>query len=321
MKASQVAVIRIGTRPSELALRRARIVEASLEAAGLTCEIVRIKSAGDKKRKDLTSSVGETGLFTRELEIALSKGKVDCAVHSLRDLPTELAEGLEIVACLARDDPRAVLVVNPVTQADSRESVPAGSRVGTSSPTRRAQLLARRPDLEVVEFRGDVPTRLRKVERGQVHATIFAASDLIRLNATQRITAWFDPPKWLPVAGQGVTAVQIRSDDDETRGLLAPHDDAATSIATRAERAFLAALDSGGHAPIGALVQADMTLHGFVSDPNGRTIVRGSRRVDPSAPEESGEALAAELRGRGAGSLLAEIRSAERAKAAEHEQP
>jgi hydroxymethylbilane synthase len=241
-------------------------------------------------------------------------------VHALRDLPTDISSNLEIVAYLERDDPRDVLVVNPVTQADSLESVPAGSRVGTSSPTRRAQLLARRPDLEVVELRGDVPTRLRKVERGQVHATIFAASDLIRLNATQRITVWFEPPAWLPVAGQGVTAVQIRSDDDEMRALLAPHDHSPTSIAVRAERAFLGSLDSSGRAPIGALVQADRILHGLVSDPNGRTIVRGSRRVDPSLPENSGEALASELRERGAGSLLAELRSVERARASEREQ-
>jgi hydroxymethylbilane synthase len=298
-------------------MRRARTVEALLQAAGAKCEIVTIKTAGDRKRKDLTNAASETGVFTRELENALAKGKVDCCVHSLRDLPTEMSEDLEVIACLERDDPRDVLVVNPVTQADSLESVPAGSRVGTSSPTRRAQLLARRRDLEVVELHGDVPTRLRKVERGQVHATIFSAADLIRLNATQRITAWFEPPGWLPVAGQAVTAVQTRADDEEMRRLLAEHDHAPTSIATRAERAFLAALDSAGHAPIGALVQADMILHGFVSDPSGRTIVRGSRRVDPSLPEDSGEALAAELRERGAGSLLAELRSAERAKASD----
>lgn len=314
-------LIRIGSRPSELALRKARIVESLLEGVGARCEIVTIRSAGDKKRKDLVDRVGESGLFTRELETALARRKVDCCVHSLHDLPTEMSDELEIVARLERDDPRDVLVVNPVTQADSLESVPAGSRVGTSSPTRRAQLLARRPDLEVVDLRGDVPTRLRKVERGQVHATIFAASDLIRLNATQRITAWFEPPEWLPVAGQGVTAVQIRADDDEMRALLAPHDHAPTSIATRAERAFLASLDSEGHAPIGALVQGDMVLHGLVSNLNGRTIVRGSRRVDRSASERSGETLAAELRERGAGSLLAEIRSVERAKSLEREQP
>lgn len=295
-------------------------MESLLAAAGESCEIVIIKSAGDKKRKDLTHPVGEVGLFTRELEVALKKGKVDCCVHALRDLPTEAADDLDIVACLERDDPRDVLVVNAVTQADSLESLPAGSRVGTSSPARRAQLLSRRRDLQVVELRGDVPTRLRKVESGQVHATIFSASDLIRLNATQRITMWFDPPGWLPVAGQGVTAVQIRSSDDAMRALVAPYDHLPTSVATRAERAFVAALDSSGTAPIGALVQADMQLHGFVSDANGGTIVRGSRRVDPSLPEESGESLAAELRERGAGSLLAELRSVERAKASEREQ-
>lgn len=295
-------------------------MESLLVAAGESCEIVIIKSAGDKKRKDLTHRLGEVGLFTRELEVALGKGKVDCCVHALRDLAAEASDDLDIVACLERDDPRDVLVVNAVTQADSLESLPAGSRVGTSSPARRAQLLSRRRDLQVVELRGDVPTRLRKVERGQVHATIFSASDLIRLNATQRITVWFDAPAWLPVAGQGATAVQIRSDDDAMRALLASYDHLPTSIATRAERAFVAALDSSGTAPIGALVQADMQLHGFVSDANGRTIVRGSRRVDPSLPEDSGEALAAELRERGAGSLLAELRSVERAKASERDQ-
>jgi hydroxymethylbilane synthase len=128
---------------------------------------------------------------------------------------------------------------------------------------------------------------------------------------------WFDPPGWLPVAGQGVTAVQIRSDDDAMRAVLSPFDHFPTSIATRAERAFVAALDSSGTAPIGALVHADMQLHGFVSDANGGTIVRGSRPVDPSLPEDSGQALASELRERGAGSLLAELRSVERAKASE----
>ena len=294
-------------------------MESLLVAAGASCEIVIIKSAGDKKRKDLAHPVGEVGLFTRELEVALTKGKVDCCVHALRDMPAEASADLEIVACLERDDPRDVLVVNPVTQADSLESIPAGSRIGTSSPARRAQLLARRRDLQVVELRGDVPTRLRKVERGQVHATVFSASDLIRLNATQRITVWFEAPAWLPVAGQGVTAIQIRSDDDAMRALVATHDHGPTSIATRAERAFVAALDSSGNAPIGALVQGGMTLHGFVSDADGRTIVRGSRRVDPALPEDSGESLASELRERGAGSLLAELRSAERAKTLKRE--
>lgn len=304
-------VVRIGTRASELAQRQARMVESALEAPGVTCEIVTFKTVGDKKLDEPLSGIGAKGLFTHELEVALSKGKVDCCVHSLKDLPTESPDGLEIVAQLEREDPRDVLVANPVTQADSLGNIPAGSRVGTSSLRRRAQLLAHRPDLEVVELRGNVPTRLRKVDSGQVHAAILAAAGLIRLNARQRITAYLEPPGWLPAAGQGAIAIQIRADDEEMRALLAPLNHDATSIATRAERAFLAALDGGCQVPIGALVAPDMVLHGFVSDLSGKNIVRGFRPVNIAEPETSGEMLAADLRRRGAGSLLTELRSAE----------
>ena len=301
--------IRIGTRSSELALRQARMVEAALEPWDVTCEIVTFKTVGDKKLNEPLSGIGAKGLFTHELEVALAKGKVDCCVHSLKDLPTESPEGLEIVAQLEREDPRDVLVVNSVTQADSLAAVPAGSRIGTSSLRRRAQLLAARPDLDVVELRGNVPTRLRKVDTGQVHAAILAAAGLIRLDARNRITAWLEPPGWLPAAGQGAIAIQARSDDADMLALLRPLDHEPTSIATRAERSFLAALDGGCQVPIGALVSDDMVLHGFVSDLRGRNVVRGSRPVDVAAPERSGELLAAELRSRGAGSLLVELRS------------
>ena len=302
-------VIRIGTRSSELALRQARMLEAALESADVTCEIVTFKTLGDKKLNEPLSGIGAKGLFTHELEVALTKGKVDCCVHSLKDLPTEMPEGLEIVAQLEREDPRDVLVVNSVTQADTLAAVPAGSRVGTSSLRRRAQLLAARPDLDVVELRGNVPTRLKKVDTGQVHAAILAAAGLIRLDARNRITAWLEPPGWLPAAGQGAIAIQARSDDGETLALLRPLNHEPTSIATRAERAFLAALDGGCQVPIGALMGHDMTLHGFVSDLRGRNAVRGSRKVDVANPERSGELLAADLRSRGAGSLLVELRS------------
>jgi hydroxymethylbilane synthase len=208
------------------------------------------------------------------------------------------------------------LVVNRVIQADSLASVPAGSRVGTSSLRRRAQLLALRPDLEVVDLRGNVPTRLQKVESGQVHAAILAAAGLIRLNAQGRVTAFLDPPDWLPAAGQGAIAVQVRSDDGELYDLLASLDHAPTSTATNAERAFLAALDGGCQIPIGALAArdrstSDLVLHGFVSDLRGKDAVRGSIRVDESNPVKSGVDLAAELRSRGAGSLLTELRATE----------
>ena len=303
-------VIRIGTRSSELALRQARMLEVALETAGVTCEIVTFKTVGDKKLNEPLSGIGAKGLFTHELEVALEKGKVDCCVHSLKDLPTESPDGLEVVAQLEREDPRDVLVVNSVTQADSLAAVPAGSRVGTSSLRRRAQLLAARPDLDVVELRGNVPTRLKKVDTGQVHAAILAAAGLIRLDARNRITAWLEPPGWLPAAGQGAIAIQARTDDEDILALLRPLNHEPTSIATRAERAFLAALDGGCQVPIGALVSNDMMLHGFVSDLRGRNVVRGSRAVDVAAPERSGELLAADLRSRGAGSLLIELRSA-----------
>lgn len=307
--------IRIATRSSELALRQARIVEAALEERGFACELVTFKTVGDKKLDEPLSAIGAKGLFTHELEVALSKGKVDCCVHSLKDLPTESPEGLEIGAILAREDPRDVLVVNPVTQADDLMSLPAGSRIGTSSLRRRAQLLAFRPDLEVVELRGNVPTRLRKVDQGQVHAAILAAAGLIRLNAQQHIKQFLEPPGWLPAAGQGAIAVQIRSDDDEMREQLRPLNHGPTDIAVRAERSFLSALEGGCQVPIGALAVADaggsLILFGYVSDVFGRDPVRGSWPVDVDAPEEAGLALAADLRTRGATSLLMELRNSQ----------
>jgi len=204
-----------------------------------------------------------------------------------------------------------VLVVNRATGAEGLDDLPAGSRVGTSSLRRRAQLLARRPDLEVVELRGNVPTRLSKVETGQVHAAILAAAGLIRLEVEQRITMFLEPPDWLPAAGQGAIAIQVRSDDPRMRELLLPLDHVLTSIATRAERAFLAALEGGCQVPIGSLVTEGAhgpTLYGMLADLSGRHIVRGSRVLDLGDPESTGEALAAEIRSRGGSSLLVELR-------------
>jgi hydroxymethylbilane synthase len=306
-------VVKIATRSSELALRQARMVESSLEALGHTCEIVTFKTPGDKKLDDPLSESGAKGLFTHELEVALLKGKVDCCVHSLKDLPTELPDGLAVGAVLEREDPRDVLVVNPVTEAEDLASLPAGSRVGTSSLRRRAQLLALRPDLEVAELRGNVPTRLKKVDTGKVHAAILAAAGLIRLQARQRIKQYLDAPQWLPAAGQGAIAVEMRADDDELREILSHLNHAPTSIAVRAERAFLSALEGGCQIPIGALAQPDesgeLTLHGFVSDLRGRDAVRGSAAIDEAHPESAGRSLAADLRTRGATSLLMELRS------------
>ena len=290
------------------------MVEAALEARGLNCELVTFKTVGDKKLDEPLSEIGAKGLFTHELEVALAKKKVDCCVHSLKDLPTVLPEGLALGAILEREDPRDVVVINAVTEAEDLASLPAGSRVGTSSLRRRAQLRAMYPHLEVAELRGNVPTRLRKVDTGKVHAAILAAAGLIRLNAQQRIKQYLDAPAWLPAAGQGAIAVEIRADDDEMREIMSSLNHEATAVAVRAERAFLDALEGGCQVPIGALAAPDgdgkLILHGFVSDVRGRDIVRGSAPVDAVSPEDSGRALAADLRTRGASSLLMELRNA-----------
>lgn len=305
--------IRIATRASELALRQARMVEDALREKGFECELVTFKTKGDKKLDEPLSEIGAKGLFTHELETALKKKKVDCCVHSLKDLPTELPDGLVIGAILEREDPRDVIVINSITQADGLSELPAGSRVGTSSLRRRAQLLALRPDLEVVELRGNVPTRLRKVDTAQVHAAILAAAGLIRLNAIQRIKQYLDAPQWLPAAGQGAIAIEIREDDIEMGEIVSHLDHQQTRIAVTAERSFLSALEGGCQVPIGALASrnasGELELHGFVSDVRGHDTVRGSLVVDESDPVESGRRLAADLRTRGASSLLMELRN------------
>ncbi len=304
-------VVRIATRSSELALRQARQLQALLTAAGFASQLATYKTVGDKKLDQSLTSIGAKGLFTEELERDLLKGKVDCCVHSLKDLPTAMPDGLELVAVLEREDPRDVLVVNAITEASSLAELPRGTRIGTSSLRRRAQLSALRSDLDIVDLRGNVPTRLRKVDDGLVHAAILAAAGLHRLDVHQRITAYLDAPEWLPAAGQGAIAIQIRIDDDRMRALLAPLNDAPTWIATRAERAFLAALEGGCQVPIGALAMvraAHPMLHGFISDVGGRRVVRASHPLDVTDPESSGIRLASELRDQGATEILDELR-------------
>ena len=272
------------------------------------------KTVGDKQLAEPLSEIGAKGLFTQELEADLTKGAVDCCVHSLKDLPTAMPDGLMIAAVLDREDPRDVLVVNHLVGADTIAALPRGSRVGTSSLRRRAQLLALRDDLEVVDLRGNVPTRVRKVDEGQVHAAILAAAGLHRLGIVQRITAYLDSPAWLPAAGQGAIAVQIRSDDVRTRGIVATMNDRDTEAQTRAERTFLGELDGGCQVPIGALAVMVGTpmLHGFISDVNGIDVVRGAVPLDLVKPERSGVALARDFRIRGADEILAGLRRVER---------
>ena len=309
------SVVIIGTRASDLALRQARLVEHALERRGIVAELKTFKTTGDKRLDEPLSAIGGKGLFTRELETALAKGTVDCCVHSLKDLPTESPEGLSIGAVLEREDPRDVVVLNDVIEAEGLMDIPRGSRVGTSSLRRRAQLLALRPDLDVVELRGNVPTRLRKVDDGQVHAAILAAAGLHRLDARQRIGAYLDAPDWLPAAGQGAIAVQIRDGDERMAGMVAGLNHDATLLATRAERAFLAALEGGCQVPIGALAmerESGLVLHGLIASVDGRNVVRGERALTDGDPELTGVRLANDLRSRGASDLLDTFRGMEK---------
>ena len=298
------------------------MVERAIRAQGVDCEIVKIRTAGDKRTAEPFIEIGATGLFTRELEAALLRGKVDCCVHSLKDLPTSLSSGIALGAVLDREDPRDVLVVSGFADGRTLAELPAGSRIGTSSMRRRALLRQVRPDLEPVDFRGDVLMRLKKVDAGSVHAAILAGAGLIRLGARQHITAWLAPPLWLPAPGQGALAVQVRTGDERVTRLLAAVHDEPTSTAVRAERALLAGLEGGCQMPIGALVMDEPggpRLHAFISDLHGRQIVRGSTQLNVQDPDGTGQRLAEDLRARGAGSLLVELRAAGRVPAPQPE--
>lgn len=312
------AALRIATRGSELALRRARAVQAMLAARGAESEIVVFKTSGDKQFEDWLSAASSRAVFTRELENALVKKKADVAVHALSDTPTETLPGLITGALLPRDDPRDVLLLNRLIEATSLAELPRGTRIGTSNVRCRSLLLAMCPDLEVVHLRGDLPTRLRKVDDGQVHATIVSAAALHRLEISQRIDVYLEPPAWLPAPGQGAVAIQIREDDDATRALVAPLNDRRTQIDTGAERALLASLEGGLQSPVGALVVASgdaRVLHAVIVDLQGRQLLRADLPMDDDQPELVGVRVANELRAMGASRILDSVRGAERVAA------
>ncbi|MES2523596.1 MAG: hydroxymethylbilane synthase [Gemmatimonadota bacterium] len=307
-------VVRIGTRSSELALRQARQVAALLQARGIASELVTYTTIGDRILDRPLNAIGSKGLFTAELEADLLTGRTDCAVHSLKDLPTADPDGLSIVAMLEREDSRDALVVGPKTTARTLLDLPHGARVGTSSLRRRAQLRALRPDFDVRELRGNVGTRLRKIDDGEVDAALLAAAGLRRLGLGDRIVQMLDAPEWLAAPGQGAIAVQARTDDARMTDVLSKLDHADTRVAVTAERALLAALEGGCQVPIGAAMLRDagsatgVTLHGMVAAIDGTDVVRGSMPVDVRDPVGAGMALAAQLHANGGAAILAALR-------------
>ena len=281
-------------------------------------EIVTIDTRGDREIDRPLPQIGGKGLFTEALERALFSGEADVAVHSLKDLPTELGSGLTIGAIAGREDPRDVWVAR-VGRGEAKhpqEALP-GSRVGTSSERRRALILAIRDDVEVSSVRGNVDTRLRKLDDGQYDALVMAAAGLVRLGLGGRITSYLDPPYWLPAPGQGALAVERRSDDEETARLLERIESPNARAEIEAERALLAALEGGCQVPVGALARAEareLALQALVALPDGSRIVAAEMRGAIEAPAELGRSVADELIARGADEILKQVRGAQGAK-------
>ncbi|MBT5572621.1 MAG: hydroxymethylbilane synthase [Alphaproteobacteria bacterium] len=289
--------IRIGTRGSPLALTQAHMVQALLADAFPTAPeavIVPIQTSGDAITDRSLADAGGKGLFTKEIDRALLDGEVDVAVHSAKDMETWLPEGIVIGAALERENPRDALI-----GAKSIADIPHGGKVGTASQRRQAQLLAVRPDLVPVLFRGNVDTRLRKLAAGEADATFLALAGLNRLGKAEAADAILDIGEMLPAAGQGVIAIAHRADHTNAAAALTPLNHAPSLVCLLAERAMLDALDGTCRTPIGALAQlvdGALLLDGMVSWPDGRDLTRLQRSGTPDNPEALGRALGLELR-------------------------
>ncbi len=304
--------LRLGTRGSALAMTQARLVAAALGAAhanahpDVAIEIVVITTKGDVRTDVPLAAIGGSGLFATELENALRAGEIDLAVHSAKDLPSTLAADMALAAFLEREDPRDVVVSR---DGAALRDLPHGARVGTSSPRRACQLRALRPDLTLLDIRGNVDTRLRKLDAGEYDAIVLAAAGLRRLGLIARATEHLAPADMLPQVGQGAIAVEVRADDARTHALVAALDHARTRAAVVAERAFLARLGAGCAAPTGAhaTLHADgtLTVEGLIGHADGRTL-----RVGATGPAEHattlGAAVAETLLADGGDALLRE---------------
>ena len=312
---ARTTVLRIGTRRSPLAMWQAEHIKARLEAehSDVRVELCGIETKGDKILDVPLAKVGGKGLFVKELETALLAGEVDLCVHSTKDVPGELPEGTAIVAFPPRADPRDCFAA-----PDGRggkgglSSLPRGARVGTSSLRRQAQLLMRRPDLQIVGVRGNVATRLRKVEELGLSCVVLACAGLDRLEHSDVVTHRFHPDEMLPAAGQGVLAIQARDDDDAVLARLRFLDDPIVRISTLAERAFLRGLGGGCQVPIAAHATVDgglVFLRGFVARADGRVTIAATVEGPAADAEALGTALAADVMARGGARLLEEIES------------
>lgn len=303
------APIRIATRKSPLALWQAEFVRDSLlrRNPDLRIELVKMTTQGDKILDTPLAKVGGKGLFVKELEQGMLRGEADLAVHSMKDVPVELPAGLHLAAICEREDPRDAFVSNNYTEF---AQLPHSARVGTSSLRRQSQIRASRPDLQIFDLRGNVNTRLAKLDAGDYDAIILAVAGLKRLGFEQRIRTSIAPEISLPAIGQGAVGIECRSDDPRINGLLAALNHPATRICVEAERSMNLRLQGGCQVPIGGyavLGNGELWLRGLVGSPDGARIVRGEVRGPGSKAAELGVALANDLLARGAGEILKEV--------------
>lgn len=299
-------ILRIATRRSALALWQAEHVATLLRAAhpGLVVELLPMTTRGDQVLDRALAELGGKGLFMKELEVALLERRADLAVHSLKDVPAELEPGFALAAVLPRADAADAFVSS---RHDALAALPAGARVGTSSLRRTAQLRALRPDLQIVDLRGNVNTRLARLDAGHYDAILLAAAGLERLGLATRIRARLAAPDWLPAPGQAAITVEVRAGDARVAELLAPLEDADTRTAVRAERALNAALGGSCTVPVGAwcvVGERGLSLYGMVGDVASGRLLRAEADDAASAPERLGRTVAAALLAQGAGVLL-----------------
>jgi hydroxymethylbilane synthase len=295
-------LLRIGTRGSKLALRQAAELSERLKAAHPelaateAIETIVIRTTGDQVTDRALADIGGKGLFTKELEEALRDNRIDLAVHSLKDMPAPLPDGLALACHLPREDARDALIA---PQARSLQELPRGASVGTSSPRRQAQLLHARPDLKIVPLRGNVDTRLAKIAAGAADATVLALAGLKRIGREGDVSGILSPEEMLPAAAQGIIAIEIRAEDTSMRSLLAAIDHRPTALCATAERALLEVLDGTCRTPIAAFAQLDgnrITLDAMVLSPDGRQCHRISRSTTTSRARELGRETGAALR-------------------------
>jgi hydroxymethylbilane synthase len=301
-------MLTIGSRGSQLALWQARWIRARLESFGLECRLEIIHTTGDKITDVALSKVGTKGLFTKEIEEALLAGSIDVAVHSLKDMPTELPAGLTLAAIPEREDPRDALIGGRLAGLAQR------AHVGTSSLRRAAQLRAMRPDLEIENIRGNLDTRLRKLDEGNYDAIVLASAGLRRLGWDSRITECLEPDVMCPAVGQGALAVETRDDGGEAQQICGKLEHAETRIAVTAERAVLASLGGGCQVPIGAHATVDgatFRLRAIVVSPDGAQVIRKESSGRLAEAATIGRALGDQLLAAGGAQILEAVYGAE----------